>query len=387
MNGIRFESRESLPTWLAYSLPIFTILAALAVGAVPLIALGVNPIDAYITVFFDQIIDTSDFSWSDPGINDIINIRGSTNVLVTAVPLFLAGLAVYIPLKAGLWNIGAEGQLWVGAIVGTAIAVNVELSSIFLIPLMMVAAGFAAAIYGGIPGYLKAEHNVNEIISSLMLTFAAIQFAGYLLRGPMQGAGGQTASERLPDAARLPTEFPIVGEISPRFNAGIFLIFFIAILAYVLMNKTRLGYEITFIGANPAAAVQAGISKYRIYVITFVIGGFLAGLAGIIEIAGVQGRLFEGFSPDYGFTAIAVALLGRNGVFRVLLAALFFALLTAGGVQLAAGTAASSALIDVIVALVILFLLTAEFFKTHRVTLEFGRFKNDPDDGVTEGPT
>lgn len=344
---VAFKNRETVPTWFAYGTPLLTVIAALLVSAIPLIWLGVNPINSYYEIF----------------VSNPTGVRGLSYILVTAVPLFLAGLAVYVPLKAGLWNIGAEGQLFVGAIIGSYLALNFEWPIYVLLPTMIVAAGIAGALFGAIPGYLRAEHNVNEIISSLMLTFTATTFTGYLLRGPMQGAGGQSATERLPDFARIPTV------IHPRLHIGVGLIIVIAVLVYLLINRTRLGYEITLIGSNPSAAAQAGISEYRTYITVFVLGGFLAGIAGIIEIAGVHGRLFEGFSPDYGFTAIAVALLGRNGVFRVLLAALFFAVITTGGTTIAVTQNVPTAIINVIVALTILFLLTAEFIKEHRIVI------------------
>jgi len=358
--SVDLQSRETVPRWLAYGAPLLTILAALVVASIPLLWIGVNPILAYDEIFFGTTT----------------NLGGIADILTTAVPLFLAGLAVYIPLKAGLWNIGAEGQLYVGAIVGTYIALNVGLPTYILLPVMVLAAGVAASVYGAVPGYLRAEYNVNEIISSLMLTFTATTFAGYLLRGPMQGRGGQTATNRLPEAAQLPTV------LHPRLHVGVVVLLVVAVLGYLLLSRTRIGYEITFIGSNPEAAKQAGISSYKIYILVFLGGGFLAGLAGMIEIAGVHGRLFESFSPGYGFTAIAVALLGRNGVFRVLLAALFFGILTAGGTTIAITQDVPNALIDVIVALTILFLLTAEFVKEYRLDVEFG---SDPEPDAEPG--
>lgn len=368
--SVELTSRESVPEWLSYSAPPLTILAALVVTAVPLLWIDVSPLAAYRELFVGTLSD----------------IAGISDILRTALPLFLAGLAVYIPRKAGLWNIGAEGQIFVGAIVGAYIGLNVSWPSYVLIPAMVLAGGLVAGIFGAIPGYLRAEHDVNEIISSLMLTLTATTFTGYLLRGPMQGRGGQAATDRLPEAARIPSEFPLVGEIHPRLHAGVVLLLIAVAVVYVLMNKTRLGYEITFIGANPEAAVQAGISKYKIYVMTFVFAGSLAGIAGVVEISGVYGRLFEAFSPGYGFTAIAVALLGRNGPFRVLLAALFFGVLTAGGTSLAVTHGVPTALIDIIVALVILFLLTAEFVKEYRVDVSLDR-ESGPDTDQRTGGT
>lgn len=351
--GIDIKSREHVPRWLAYGAPLGTILAALVVAAVPLLWLGINPLAVYDEIF----------------VGTFTSLGGIADIMRTATPLFLTGLAVYIPLKAGLWNIGAEGQFFAGAVVATAIGIHLSLPTVALLPLMVLAGGIAAALFGAIPGYLRAEHNVNEIISSLMLTFAATAFTGYLLRGPMQGRGGTSATDPLPDAAQFPSI------LHPRLHLGVGILFLVGILAYLLVNRTRLGYEITFTGANPTAARQSGISQYKIYLLVFVIGGLLAGIAGVLEVAGVHGRLFDPdeFSPGYGFTAIAVALLGRNGVGRVFLAAMFFGVLTAGSSTVAVTLNVPSALIDVIVALTILFLLTAEFIKTYRVSIDRGQ--------------
>ncbi|RXK47971.1 ABC transporter permease [Halorientalis pallida] len=357
--SVTVEHRESTPSWLRYTAPLLTGALALLVAAVPLLVLNVNPVEAYLVLFVGTLLSPS----------------GIVNTLVTAVPLFLTGLAVYIPYRAGLWNLGAEGQLFFGAVAGTFVGVNADFSAPVLLGLMFVASGIVGGLYGAIPGYLRAKHDVNEIITSLMLSLAAVSLTHYLVRGPMQGSGGSAATESLPEAALVPTVF------SPRLHVGVVLLVVVAACIAVLMNHTSLGFRISFVGANVGAARQSGISEYRTYLVVFVLGGVLAGVAGIVEVAGVYGRLFEGFSPGYGFTAVAVALLGRNGVTRVLAAALFFGLLQTGGSSLAILMDVPTALVDVIVALIILFILTAEFFKTHRIDLRTGR--NTDREGVS----
>jgi simple sugar transport system permease protein len=349
---VEVSAREDVPAWLAYGTPVFTVVAALAVSAVALVVLDVNPVAAYATMF----VETS------------TTVFGLEQTLVKAVPLILTGLAVYVPLKAGLWNIGAEGQLYVGAIVGTWIGVNVALPIYLRLPLLLLGAAVAGGVWAGVPGWLRAKWDINEIITTLLLSFVAIELASYVVRGPMQGGEGNfPVSDLLPTAGRLPTVF------GTDVHAGLAVALLMVVGTYVLVRTTRFGFEVTFVGSNHEAAEGAGMSTYKVYVAVFLLGGAFAGLAGIGEVAGVQGRLRPDFSPGYGFTAIPIALLGRNGAFRVLLAGLFFALLFVGGSSMEVQYGVPAALVGVIQALIILFLITAEFFKRYRVDLSIDR--------------
>lgn len=355
---IEVSAREETPRWLSYGTPVFTVVAALAVSAIALVVLEVDPIAAYESMFV-QTISTR---------------FGIEQTLIKAVPLILTGLAVYIPLKAGLWNIGAEGQLYVGAIVGTWIGINVEAPLYLRVPALLLGAALAGGVWGGIPGWLRAKWDINEIITTLLLSFVAIELASYMVRGPMQGGQGNfPVSEMLPTAGQLPIIF------GSGVHAGIVVAVAMVVITYVLVNTTRLGFEISFVGANHEAAEQAGMSTYKVYLLVFVLGGAFAGLAGIGEVAGVQGRLRPEFSPGYGFTAIPIALLGRNGAFRVMLAGLFFAVLFVGGSSMEVQFGVPAALVEVIQALIILFLITAEFFKAYSVDLTIER----PEPGAT----
>jgi simple sugar transport system permease protein len=349
---IDLEAREDVPWWLTYGTPVFTILAALAVSAVALVALNVDPINAYQIMFVQTL--TTEF--------------GLTNTVAKAVPLIFAGLAVYLPLKAQLWNIGAEGQLFMGAIAGTWIGLNVSLPSLALLPLMFVGAGVAGALWIAIPAWLRARWGINEIITTLLFTFIAADLKNYVVRGPMQAPGASfPQTSQLPLAGQLP-EIPGIG-----FPSGILLAIVFVVLTYLLVNHTRLGFEITFIGANDDAAEQAGMSKYKIYLFVLMAGGAFAGFAGISEIAGVQSRLRAFFAPGYGFTAIPIALLGRNGAPQVMLAAVFFAVIFVGGSSITTLLSVPAAIVDIIQALIILFLITAEFFKRYSVSVSLER--------------
>lgn len=348
---VDLTAREDTPRWLTYAVPVCTILAALGVGAVVLLVIDVNPVEAYSTMFVDTL--TSEI--------------GQTDTLIRAVPLMLAGLAVYLPLKAGLFNIGAEGQLVFGALAGAWVGLNVSLPGYALVPLMFLAAAVAGGVLAAIPAWLRAKWDINEIITSLLLTFVALEILSYMVRGPMQGGSGnfpQTA--RFSDAATIPTLFT-------RVHVGLIVALLMVALTYVIMSKTKLGFEITFIGSNDEAAVQAGMSKYKVYLFVFVLSGAFAGMGGISEVAGVQGRLRAGFEPGYGFTAIPIALLGRNSAVKVMLAALFFALLFVGGTNMEVFLGIPAALVEVIQALIILFLIAGEFFKSYRVSVDVDR--------------
>lgn len=345
------RARENVPTWLVYGTPVFTIIAALAVSSIALVALDVSPIAAYTVMFVETL--TSEF--------------GLTETTLKAIPLVLTGLAVYLPLKAGLWNIGAEGQLILGGLAGSWIALNVSAPWYALLPAMFFGAAIAGAVWAIIPAWLRAKYDINEIITTLLLTFVALNLKNYLIRGPMQGGAGTfPQTEQFSQAATIP-------ELFGNVHAGLIVALLMVAATYILVTQTRLGFEITFVGANPDAATQAGISKYTVYILVFLIGGLLAGIAGIGEIAGVQGRFRADFEPGYGFTAIVVALLGRNGALKVMLAGFFFALLIVGGSSMEVALGVPAALTEVIQALVILFLITAEFFKRYSVGINIDR--------------
>ncbi len=361
------KSRENVPRWLAYATPVVTVLAALAVSAIALVVLEVSPVDAYWTMF----VETS------------LSQFGQTEVLIKSVPLILTGLAVYLPLRAGLWNIGAEGQLLLGALAGTWVGINVGLPWFVLIPLMFLAAAVAGGLWAGIPGWLRAKWDVNEIITSLLLTFVAVEIQNFLLRGAMQGGQGNfPQSARFSDAATIPNILDFVPGVIPLgpfasmlngVHMGLLVAVLMVVLTYVLVHMTRTGFEITFVGSNPVAARQAGMSRNKVFLLVFLVGGAFAGMAGISEIAGAQGRFRAAFAPGYGFTAIPIALLGRNSAVKVMVAGVFFAVLFVGGTSMEVAHGVPAALVEIIQALVILFLITAEFFKRYRVGLSIER--------------
>jgi general nucleoside transport system permease protein len=318
---LKVETRLDVPWWMRVLALIGAVVVALALAGIMLWYGGLNPLLAYRRMFEVGFADT--YSLSD--------------TLVKATPLLLAGLGVAVAFRMRLWNIGAEGQLLIGAWASAGVAlfwITPETPVWWALLLMMVAGFVAGAFWGYIPGILKAKLQVNEIISSLMLVYVAVLFNNYFIYGPWS-AGGFGLTRPFPRNAWFPRLLDYA-DVVPAFrgmtvHAGILLGLIAAILLYVLFKRSKWGYELKLIGDNPRAAEYAGISISRHIVLTMVISGGLAGLAGVSEMAGVVHRLQENFSPDYGFTAIIIAWLARLHPLAIILVAYLFGGLLVGG--------------------------------------------------------
>ena len=250
--------------------------------------------------------------------------------LIKTIPLLLAGLGVALAFRAQMFNIGGEGQFLVGGLLASFIALNLpatrSLSPVPLISLMMLGGIAAGALWAGIAAVLKVTRRVPEVISTIMLNFVAAELLSFLVNGPMERLDrSQPATDALPDSASL----PIIWTGTPL-HAGLIIAIVAAVVVWVLINRTLLGFSIDIVGANPVAARLAGYSVPKTVLVTMLWSGGLCGLAGAIELSGVVGFIPEGYSPGYGYTAVAVALLGRLDVFGVVLAALLFGALSAG---------------------------------------------------------
>jgi general nucleoside transport system permease protein len=248
-----------------------------------------------------------------------------TATLLKTAPLLLTGLSVALAFRCGVWNIGAEGQLLAGALAATAIATRAAPAApaFVLVPLVVVAGAAAAAALGALAGWLRATRGVSEVISTILLNFIAIQAVAWAVTGPLQEAGGAyPQSDAFPAAARLPA----IG----RLHSGVWAALAAAAALAWLLFRTPLGFRLRAVGHSPVAARFAGIPPERYGVAALAIAGALAGAAGAFEVAGVSGRLYQGLSPGYGYTAIAVALLARLHPIAVVPSALFFGALEAG---------------------------------------------------------
>ena len=333
---VSIRRRRESSAYIRYGVPAFTIVASLAFGAVAMLAVGTDPIAAYRTM-----------------VTSVLTPYGISEVIVRTIPLLLAGLAVYVPLRAGLWNIGAGAGIYLGGIVATAIGLSVDLPAILLVPLMLLGAGIASGLLLLSPGYLRARWDINEILVTLLLTFTLMQFNEYaILRMPAEEV--VHSSEALPAMARFPRMF------GTRIHVGVFVAAAALLAVYVLVNRTQFGFELLSFGSNPNASRQAGISKYKVVMGTMFVGGLLAGFAGAGEVGGIHHRLVPDFSPGFGFTAIAIALIGRNGAFRVFFASLFFAFVYIGAANIELVHSVPFAIVDILEAVVILFFIAGE---------------------------
>ena len=323
------------------TLPSLAALAAAAfVSAVVIALAGSNPVHAF-GALLDGAFGSAD-GWSE--------------TLVKTCPLLLCGLAVALAFQTGIWNIGAEGQLLIGALVAVSAGSRLPLPGLLGVPALLIGAATGGAAWAAIAGALKLHRKVNEVISTIMLNFIALGLIGYLVQGPLMEAGGRyPQTDAVLAALRLPRLVP-----SLRVHAGLPLALLAVGLLQVVLYHTVVGYEMRAAGLNPAAARLAGIPIARRMFWALVASGALAGLAGGIEVSAITFRLYERFSPGYGFTAIAVGLLGRLTPVGVLIAALLFGALEAGSNAMQREAGVSAVLVSIIQATVIFFLVAAE---------------------------
>ncbi|NNE44774.1 MAG: ABC transporter permease [Gemmatimonadetes bacterium] len=276
---------------------------------------------------------------------------GFLNVWTKACPLLLAGLAVTVAFRAGFWNIGAEGQIIVGAIVAGWLGTWPGIAAGLHPVLILTGAFLAGAVWCMIAAWLKVRRGAFEVISTILLNFIALYLLSWLVQGPLREASGaQPVGDPLVSGALLPRLFGRMYTL----HAGILLALAAMAAVHVFLSRTETGFHIRAVGGGPRAAAWAGIPVDRTLLLTAAVSGGLAGLAGAVEVMGVLGRLFDKVSPGYGFTAIAVALLARLNPLALLPAALFFGALEAGASRLQQEADVSYVIVLVIQAVVIL---------------------------------
>ncbi len=342
----RLERRLEPSKWLEWSVPVTSVLAALILGAVILLLVGSNPIIAYRELFVNAF-----GSWI-----------GFSETLVKATPLLLCGLGVMLSFRMLFWNIGAEGQLHIGAMAATGIALSgLQWPSWLLLTAMFLAALLAGAAWGLIPAYLKARHGVNEIITTLMMNYIAILWVAHMVYGPWRSPSNFPITVVFPDEAQL---YPF-GDT--RLTWGIVYALAAVVILYFLQEKSTWGYQVRVTGENPRAARYAGIRINRNIVLVMMIAGALAGLSGMVEVAGIQFRLMRGISPGYGYTAIIVAFLGKRHPIGVLVAAILLGGLLVGGEALQINMKLPVSLVFIIQGLILFFVLGGEINTRYRI--------------------
>jgi ABC-type uncharacterized transport system permease subunit len=317
---------------------------AFVVGAIILYAAGIDPINAY------QIMLKAAFG----------SLRGIGDTLVKTTSLLMVGLAVALAFKCRIWNIGAEGQLYMGALGAALIGITAVGAIPGLALVAVIAAGFAfGGSFGLIPAALKVKFGVNEIIVTVLLNFIVLLFISYLLHGPIKAAGFNPYTPEIFPASQLPIILP-----HTRLHAGIIVAALATIAVFILLWKTKIGFEIRSVGANIKAARYAGMNVTKSAFVVMGISGGLAGVAGAMLVSGVQRQLLEGISPGYGFIAVIIALLGRQHPLGVAVVAFFFAALMTGSQVMYRTLGIPSAFADTLQALVLIFVLIGELF-TH----------------------
>jgi len=315
--------------------PIIAILIALVIGAVIILATGNNPVAAYAALF-----DGAFGSQAAIG-----------RTIVNTTPLIFTGLAVAVAFRAGLFNIGGEGQFYMGAITAAFLGVSLGFLGVAAIPIVLFACILAGFLWGAIPGALKAYFGAHEVITTIMLNFIAIFFTAYLTRVPLAREGPIPGTEPVDAALRI----PLLGFGLGRANWGILLAILAAVVAYLILWRTRLGFELRAVGLSPGAANYAGMGIGRNTVLALAIGGAFAGLGGGVEVLGVYGNMDLPFVRNIGFNGIGVALLGRNHPVGVVLGALLFGALASGAQQMQFDTQVPLDLTSVLLAVILLF--------------------------------
>ena len=367
-------------------LPLVAVIGALVIGAIVLVMLDANPLEAY------RVMITGAFA----------NKNGLADTLVKATPLLLVGLGIVIAYRAKVVNIGAEGQLIVGALLSTYLAVELGdvLPGFIVIMICLVAGSLAGALWGGIPGLLKARLNVNEILSTIMMNSIAIQVGFFLLRGPMIDPDEVAAGTNIPHSARTPkvTDLPRFTDIAKwlgftesaqdlgltglgkelyglfveptRMHIGFIFAVVMAVLVYILLWRTTIGYRIRMVGLNPHAARYAGINVPRYMVLSMALSGALAGLAGAVEIVGLHHRMFEplAVSAGYGFSGIVVALFAKLHPLGAIPSSILFGGLLVGGDKMQRAIQVPQVFITTLMGMIILFVVSSELWSRRRAS-------------------
>lgn len=348
--GIVVEKRLTPSTsWQVASI----ILALLASGLVS--ALLLKSAGADLGTAFGALWDGAFGGW-----------RASWKTLVKATPLILTGVAVAVAFRARIWNIGAEGQLFMGAITSYWIYTLVgPLPAAILIPILFFAGFVGGGLYGGLAGWLKARFQVSEILTTVMLNYVATYFLSFLLIGPWRNPDSFfQQSPPIDRAARLPNLIP-----HTKLHLGFLVAILAVVVIYVLIRRTSLGYEIRAMGMNAKAARFKGINVERTAVIVMLISGGVAGLAGVTEVFGVQGKLKPDISVGFGFTGIIIAVLALLNPIAIIFIAILFGGFVNGGIKLQVATGVPSTLTDAIQAIILLFFLTAAVLARYKFRL------------------
>jgi simple sugar transport system permease protein len=348
---LKLEKRAEPSRLMLYASPVGAVIVTMIVGAIIFSIIGYDGIGAVYQVFIAPLV--TPYKWQD--------------IALKASPLILIGAGLAISYRAVIWNIGAEGQYVVGALAGTGIGLMTQNATGFwILPLMLVAGIIGGAVWGAIPAWLRTRFNVNETLSSLMLTYVAIHLMNYLVAGPWKDPSGYS----FPQTALVTADqtLPIV-VAGTQVHLGVVITIVIALVLAVAMARSVFGFQVRVVGSAPQAARHGGFSQKQTVWFVFLLSGGLAGLAGIFEVSGPFGQMSLGFPQNYGFTAIIVAFLGRLNPLGVIIAGVAMAITYVGGDLAQSVLQLPNASKGIFQAMVLFFLLASDILIRYRVRL------------------
>ena len=355
---VRLEKRPQPSQAFSWATPLLAVLATMFFGGLLFAVLGKDPVSSILTIFWEPLFGNNAFYYRP-------------QLLIKGAPLVLIAIGLSLGFKAGIWNIGAEGQYIMGAIFGAAAGLAFyPMDSAFIFPLMVVAGALGGWIWAMIPAILKVKFGTNEILVSLMLVYVAEQFLASMALGLLKNPEGFgfPGSRNLQQYASAHNGDLIAGS---GMHWGVVAAFIAVIFAYVLLARHRLGFAIRVTGEAPRAAKFSGVNSTRLVLFCMGMSGLLAGLAGMFEVAGPAGQITIDFNVGYGFTAIIVAFLGRLHPIGILLAGGLMALTYIGGDIAQSQLGLPAAAIQVFQGMLLFFLLAFDLFTNYR--LRFGR--------------
>jgi len=344
----RLEKRPSPPTWLRISIPFIAIGISFLFSAIIILLAGRNPITAFYAIFYGALGTR----------------LGFMETLVKATPLMLTGIAVSFAFTAKFWNIGAEGQLYAGALAATWLGIShFSLPSPIYIFLMIVVGFIAGSLWALIPGILKAKFKVDDVVTTLLMNYIMIYIVSAILEGPWRDpVTSWPQSIMIAKNAEYPKLFA-----RSRVHFGLIVAIIVIIVVYVIIKHTKLGFNIRATGANAKAAYFLGINTTRTLILTAAISGGIAGLAGVGEVAGLHFHLTENISPGYGYSGIVIAMLGGLHPIGVMLAAFFFGIIQTGAEYMSRATGVTSFIADVIQGITLLVMLAMLLLYEYRI--------------------
>ena len=335
-------------------IPVWAVLAALMLGMLLVRLAGANPFVAYSELLRGAFADLFGFS----------------TTLVKTTPLLFAGLGVAVALRAGLFNIGAEGQIYLGGLGATLVGVYLHgLPPVVHIPLTLFAGALAGGLWALLPIVLRVTRGVNEVITTLLMNYIGFFLVSWVVSGPLMEPGAPYPYSRALDpATNLPVLIPATDA-----HAGILIALFLALLLHLLFARTAYGFQLRAVGANPMASAYAGMNVRVTLVAAMVLGGALAGVAGAVEVTGLKHRLFEGFSPGYGYDAIVVAFLSNGQPLGVVAMSFFFGALRSGANIMQRSLGVPVAIVFAIQGLAVIFLAAGLAIQRRSLVLELLR--------------